>query len=110
MLVDVCQGFKNASALFNILAILSHKFVFLSFLKIPYHKNSNPCQWKSFSNNQAKYFYAGDVTKKALSSLKLPEAATTFYRSNRFQMFCKLGFLKNFAKFTGKHLCWSFFL
>ena len=76
MLVDVCQDFKNASALFNILVFLSHKFVFLSFLKISYHKNSNPCQWKSFSNNQAKYFYADDVTKKALSNLKLPEATT----------------------------------
>ena len=25
-------------------------------------------------------------------------------------MFCKKGVLKNFAHFTGKHLCWSLFL
>ena len=28
----------------------------------------------------------------------------------RSQMFFKIGVLKKFAKFTGKHLCWSRFL
>ena len=32
------------------------------------------------------------------------------HKSNRSQMFFKIGVLKNFAKFTGKHLCWSWFL
>ena len=32
------------------------------------------------------------------------------YRSSRSQMFFKIGILKHFANFTGKHLCWSFFL
>ena len=31
-------------------------------------------------------------------------------RSNRSQMFFKIGVLKNFAKFTEKDLCWSLFL
>ena len=31
-------------------------------------------------------------------------------RSSRSQMFFKIGVLKNFAMFTGKHLCWSLFL
>ena len=26
------------------------------------------------------------------------------------ELFCKKGVLRNFADFTGKHLCWSFFL
>ena len=30
-------------------------------------------------------------------------------RSSRPKMFCKKGFLKNFAKFTGKKLCQSLF-
>ena len=30
-------------------------------------------------------------------------------RSIRPDMFCKKGVLKNFAKFTGKHLCQSLF-
>ena len=33
-----------------------------------------------------------------------------FFRSSRSQMFFKMGVLKNFAIFTGKHLCWYFFL
>ena len=32
------------------------------------------------------------------------------YTSNRLQMFFKVAVLKNFAIFTGKHLCWSLFL
>ena len=31
-------------------------------------------------------------------------------RSSRLQMFFKIGVLKSFANFTGKHLCWSLFL
>ena len=30
--------------------------------------------------------------------------------SSRWQMFFKIGALKNFAIFTGKHLCWTLFL
>ena len=33
-----------------------------------------------------------------------------FDRSNRSQIFFKIGALKKFAIFTGKHLCWSLFL
>ena len=32
------------------------------------------------------------------------------YRSSRAEVFCKKGILRNFAKFTGKHLCQSLFL
>ena len=32
------------------------------------------------------------------------------HRSSRAQVFFKIGVLKNFAIFIGKHLCWSFFL
>ena len=32
------------------------------------------------------------------------------YRSSRLQLFFKIGALKNFAIFTGKHLYWSLFL
>ena len=32
-----------------------------------------------------------------------------FYRSSRLKMFYKIVVLKNFAIFTGKHLCWSLF-
>ena len=32
------------------------------------------------------------------------------FRSSRSQRFLKISVLKNFANFTGKHLCWSLFL
>ena len=32
-----------------------------------------------------------------------------FTRSSRPEVFCKKGFLRNFAKFTGKHLCQRLF-
>ena len=32
------------------------------------------------------------------------------FRSSRLDVFCRKGFHRNFAKFTGKHLCWSPFL
>ena len=31
-------------------------------------------------------------------------------KSSHLQMFFKIGVLKNFANFTGKHLCWGFIL
>ena len=31
-------------------------------------------------------------------------------KSSRLQMFFKIGSIKNFAIFTGKHLCWELFL
>ena len=32
------------------------------------------------------------------------------YKNSRSLMFFKIGVLKNFALFTGRHLCWSLFL
>ena len=32
------------------------------------------------------------------------------FRSSRLEVFCKIGALRNFPKFTGKHLCQSLFL
>ena len=36
--------------------------------------------------------------------------ANAIYRSSRWEMFHKIGVLKNFAKFTEKHLCQCLFL
>ena len=35
---------------------------------------------------------------------------TNIFRSSHSQKIFEIGILKNFAIFTGKHLCWSFFL
>ena len=36
--------------------------------------------------------------------------ACNFIQNRSLQMYFKMGVLKNFANFTGKHLCWSLFL
>ena len=35
---------------------------------------------------------------------------TTLIKNSRSQMFFKMGVLKSFVNFKGKHLCWSLFL
>ena len=45
---------------------------------------------------------SGDNTFKTLKK--------TMFKSSLSQMFFKIGVLKNFAIFTGKHLCWNLFL
>ena len=35
---------------------------------------------------------------------------TDFPSSEASEVLCKKGVLKNFTKFTGKHLCWGLFL
>ena len=47
-----------------------------------------------------------NVTKNALFFLS---RAPTHNRSSRPEVFCKKGVLRNFAKFTGKHLCQRLF-
>ena len=38
-----------------------------------------------------------------------PRKFSAKFRSSRPDVFCKKGIFKNFAKFTGKHLCQSLF-
>ena len=40
--------------------------------------------------------------------MKLLLLSATGFRSSRPEVFCKKGVLRNFAKFTGKHLCQVF--
>ena len=52
---------------------------------------------------------------KGLTKVKMNILVGYFFlvsinRSSRSQMFFKIGVLKNFAIFTGKHLRWSLFL
>ena len=41
--------------------------------------------------------------------LKTTSSQITMKRSSRLEVFCKKAVLKNFAKFTGKHVCQSLF-
>ena len=49
-------------------------------------------------------------TNCTLTILSKFDIAIDTYKSSLLQMFFKMGVLKNFADFTGKHFCWSLFL
>ena len=61
--------------------------------------------WSIFIlNSSMGYFFRDDIQWK---SFVLRERICALFTSSRSQMFLKKGVLKNFAIFTGNHLCWS---
>ena len=52
--------------------------------------------------------FFGQMAKHLLDSSKR-DIRETFMRSSRPDVFCKKGALRDFAKFTGKHLCQSLY-
>ena len=61
------------------------------------------CSHNANKNNISKYLLC---LSKSLDTNTLANIIT---RSSRTEVFCKKGVLRNFAKFTGKHLCQSLF-
>ena len=59
------------------------------------------CQYKT----EATYIHEGDVTSWLTFLWK--SSVAWICRSSRPEVFCKKAVLRNFAKFTGKHLCQS---
>ena len=55
--------------------------------------------------NRNKFVFTFATNTFSKVGVKKP---ATCYRGCRPEVFCKKGFLKNFAKFTGKHLCQGF--
>ena len=56
------------------------------------------------------FLYTLDTFLEIFYHFSEKEINVTFsFRSSRSELFCKKGFLKNFAKFTGKHVCQSLF-
>ena len=61
------------------------------------------CSHNANKNNVSKHLLC---LSKSLDTNTLANIIT---RSSRTEVFCKKGVLRNFAKFTGKHLCQSLF-
>ena len=55
---------------------------------------------------QNKIYY---LDKIYLCFSKIKFSKHTLYRTSRPEVFCKKAVFRNFTKFTGKHLCHSFF-
>ena len=49
--------------------------------------------------------YAGGAKWKYFSTSIMYSLSMPLFRSSRPEVFCRKGVLRNFAKFTGKHLC-----
>ena len=70
-------------------------------------------KWKSKQDNKCSFIRI----ERNRAHVPIHRTVIWHYRETFFQLkrqppklFCKKGILKNFAVFTGKHLCWSLFL
>ena len=64
----------------------------------------------------SKYFFSGESSiycwpsQRFLLRTPSPSKIRLKPQKQQLELFCKKGVLRNFANFTGKHLCWSLFL
>ena len=61
--------------------------------------------WYNYKGSHRRY----SIKKARTRGYRKTQPRTAGYRNSRSQMFFKIGVLKNFAVFIGKHLCWSLF-
>ena len=69
-------------------------------------REKKPPEVVSWKKLIISYPISSSLASKCCSSLLLK----TRFRSSRSQMFFKIGVLKSFPIFTGKHLCWKDFI
>ena len=93
---DLCQE-GDLCHLFTAHEVFHFLHLFIYFFKIPCSIIFCCC----------KSIWLFSIKKRRFCVLELLRELS---RSSRSQMFFKIGVLRNFAMFTGKHLCWSLFL
>ena len=64
--------------------------------------------WKTFKNIVVYYYFKQAHCHRKVS-LEYKSSFSLKNLSSPSEMFFEIGVLKNFAIFTGKHLCWSLF-
>ena len=71
-------------------------------------------QWLLLNFRGSKYFFSAESGIYCWQShrflLRTPLKTLVKPQKQPRELFCKKGVLRNFANFTGKHLCWSLFL
>ena len=71
-------------------------------------RKSEKISWKSFKTQQKLKWWMHNLSSLKLYLLTIVNAPLSpNYRKSRPEVFCKKVVLKNFVKFTGKHLCQS---
>ena len=74
----------------------------------PYLDTFHTVYWKNYLKDDISDWSTDHNNWKRLSKIIVPFLA--WCQKQPPEIFCKKAFLKNFAIFTGKHLCWSLFL
>ena len=74
--------------------------------------NIKTCHFHSSINHQEKLFHRTIITCyfRPVNIAKFLRTGFFIEHLQNQSIFLKIGFLKSFANFTGKHLCWSLFL
>ena len=107
-----CYWFTAHHDIITRLQLLScHIINFINHISSQFLSDHNPSH--SFPSDHSPFhsyhLYTKSPSHSHLPSLFNPIVISTFYRSSRPELFCRKGVLRNFAKFTGKHLCQSVF-
>ena len=79
----------------------------------PYRKFSLKCKQNSKTRKnmfKLNVFLIRFLQYLYIARIWLNLITSKAFRGNLLQMFYKIGVLEKFAKFAGKHLCWSHFL
>ena len=85
---------------------MTESWSFLSLYSRKGRRDNKYCGMSDVSNVYFPIIYQVLNFRKYFSQFNIHIATkSTFYISSRPKMFCKIGVLKNFAKFTGKNLC-----
>ena len=94
---------------FSIMAYLSDKYHTEYSQKI-FHRPKCSCSWKidKLQPYRVSLYTKWSIVVANINKFLIQN--TSRGRSSRLQMIFKIDVLKDFAIFTGKHLCWSLFL
>ena len=94
----------KCSSLITLLASYKSYKNYKDFLRILTNK------WRTALGGYFRIKAQSNILTEHLFVDAFKEEKTTRYRNSRPKKFCKKGAVKNFANFTGKHLCLSLFL
>ena len=75
----------------------------MAYTELAYNCFKNTTEFATLKDKSLRKYFKAETTTSFLS-------ISSTNRSSRLQMFFKIDVVKNFVKFTGKHLCWSLYL
>ena len=102
---NVCK--ISTKKILNPMVVGAHQS--FQFFNTWFHENNRPSSKFLYWILHCFISIAKLLKKQSIRPKVILPTRATLTRNNRSQMFFKISVLKNFAIFTGKHLCWSLF-